>query len=321
MAITDRPSLSPLQVDFSVDNHPLLTPMTRQNIEELQQENREREIFNECSRNLKHMPGQGTLVLGDYALSPKYGTYSNIRKGMLINGNEIQNVALASPRLRANNKTVSYRNEEGHLRSIGADHLLENRVFFDVNGKEGYYEPYLSGGNVAEFKKNNCNSVNYGPQILKIISLAAQDLKTRFHDHGLIHRDVKPANIMLNGDRAILVDYGFVTAAPVPIKTKRKVGTPSYMAPECFESKYSKASDIYALGMTLCRCLEVDGIANKLTNPTGVFNLLTDMCDRKVGYRPSIEEVIRRINPLVKELESPTIDQLFEKLDALDAIL
>lgn len=80
------------------------------------------------------------------------------------------------------------------------------------------------------------------------------------HQEGIIHRDVKPENIFLVGDRAVLVDFGI--AKPVeesgePLTADdRRVGTPAYMAPEQFTGDVvTPATDIYAVGMSLYEAL------------------------------------------------------------------
>ncbi|MGF1511053.1 MAG: serine/threonine-protein kinase [Myxococcota bacterium] len=76
------------------------------------------------------------------------------------------------------------------------------------------------------------------------------------HDEGLLHRDVKPSNIMLARiggihDAVKVVDFGLVTKVDASAKDDRSiVGTPRYMAPEIIRSSMNAgpASDIYAVG-------------------------------------------------------------------------
>ena len=82
------------------------------------------------------------------------------------------------------------------------------------------------------------------------------------HARGLVHRDVKPANILLEDrdgvEHAYLTDFGLAKAvdASGPTKTGHVVGTVNYLAPEQITAGRSDArSDVYSLGCVLYQCL------------------------------------------------------------------
>ncbi len=138
------------------------------------------------------------------------------------------------------------------------------------------------------------------------------------HAQGLVHRDVKPGNIMLAPDGvAKLCDMGLArpmaTGATVT-ETEMVVGTPAYMAPEMArEGELVAASDVYALGLTLYQCLTgevplarttaVDTLmARQRTRarpvralrpecPRWLGRLLDRMLDPDPGLRPSAADV------------------------------
>ncbi|HYD09150.1 MAG TPA: protein kinase, partial [Acidimicrobiales bacterium] len=77
------------------------------------------------------------------------------------------------------------------------------------------------------------------------------------HAAGVIHRDVKPGNIMCNGDVPTLVDFGIARRSDATTMTRGLVlGTASYLAPEQAQGlALSPAADVYALGCVLYELL------------------------------------------------------------------
>ena len=79
------------------------------------------------------------------------------------------------------------------------------------------------------------------------------------HEHGVIHRDIKPQNVMMQYDGGIkLLDFGIATISDAPNITQKDmvVGSVHYMAPEVLKGKgATPRSDIYALGITFFELL------------------------------------------------------------------
>lgn len=90
------------------------------------------------------------------------------------------------------------------------------------------------------------------PEILEWLAPVADALEV-LHGRGLVHRDVKPANIVRDGDGVVkLVDFGLVAHADGrdPSTRGRVAGTPQYLAPEVAQGGIATAaSDVYALAV------------------------------------------------------------------------
>jgi len=95
--------------------------------------------------------------------------------------------------------------------------------------------------------------------VVRFVEQAASGLAAA-HALGIVHRDVKPGNLMLDGaGRVKVVDFGVVLAlerATWLTGVGRPIGTPAYMSPEqCRGERVGPASDVYALGVSLFELL------------------------------------------------------------------
>lgn len=91
------------------------------------------------------------------------------------------------------------------------------------------------------------------PLALDIVSQVAAALQYT-HDHGVVHRDVKPANILMHVEpegrlRMLLADFGIATGVDATAHLNELTGTVAYMAPEQFRGYFSPASDQYSLAV------------------------------------------------------------------------
>ena len=130
-----------------------------------------------------------------------------------------------------------------------------------VDAGEADGHPYLAtrhidGRNLAEVLEAD------GPlQLSRLLRMAAEiatGLDT-LHKEGLVHRDVKPSNIMVDeSGSSFLTDFGLAKGAAATILTKpgRVVGTIDYLAPEVIKgARAEPPADIYALGCVTYECI------------------------------------------------------------------
>jgi serine/threonine-protein kinase len=120
------------------------------------------------------------------------------------------------------------------------------------------------------------------------------------HDRGVIHRDFKPQNIMINkrGD-AVIMDFGLAAIADQLSGAEVRNGTPAYMAPEQLKGAgVTHRSDIYALGLVLYELFT----GRKPYDATTLQHLidlqesaqLTSMTSIASDIDPAVERIIRR---------------------------
>ena len=123
-----------------------------------------------------------------------------------------------------------------------------------INGQSFFSMQYICGRSlgriIAQRPLDNRLAATYLEKIARAIAFA--------HRAGILHRDLKPDNILVEDDseRPLVLDFGLAKLSDRPdalTSTGKTFGTPSYMAPEQARdaSKATQQSDIYALGATL----------------------------------------------------------------------
>ena len=149
-----------------------------------------------------------------------------------------------------------FEKEAEALEKLGHYPQIPRLLAYFEEDNEFYLVQEFIQGNVLnpEFKPGRCWSENQVMQLLQEIS----EILHFVHSNGVIHRDLKPGNIIRRQEdnKLVLIDFGIIkeismqlTAAQSQMATSVIIGTAGYMPPEQARGKPRFSSDIYALGV------------------------------------------------------------------------
>lgn len=151
---------------------------------------------------------------------------------------------------------------------------------------------YVDGNSLAQRLRNGPISereaIDYARQCAQALRAA--------HEHGVLHRDVKPANLLLRADGVVKVaDFGLAKAAnPADVtlvQPGQMVGSVHYFSPEQAQGKpLGPASDLYSLGIVLYQMISG---AVPFTGESPVSVALAQVCDPE----PSMEQLTAIMSP------------------------
>jgi serine/threonine protein kinase len=183
--------------------------------------------------------------------------------------------------------------------------------------------PYLvmdlvDGTSLATF----CRGKRVAPHRVAYVGAELAAVLAYVHAHGIVHRDVKPSNILVGRDGVIrLADFGIARMLADPdghTVSGTTIGTAAYIAPEQVRGEtVTPASDVYSLGLVLLEALTgtraypggpIDAALARLdaspmiptSLPTGWPGLLAQMTASDPADRPGMAE----IEPVLRALEA-----------------
>ncbi|MEU6563218.1 serine/threonine-protein kinase [Nocardia nova] len=153
---------------------------------------------------------------------------------------------------------VDYRRRFEREARIGArldnPHIAAIHHFGEFGGRLYLDMAYIPGVDLAKLVRSSAMTAE---EAVDLVSQVAEALDAA-HAAGLIHRDVKPANIIVHTSGfAYLIDFGIarVEGQTTITATGFTVGTLAYMAPERFTGRGDARSDVYSLACVLYECL------------------------------------------------------------------
>jgi len=143
--------------------------------------------------------------------------------------------------------------------ALSHPHILPLFDSGEAGGFLYYVMPYIEGETIRE--KLNRETQFSVDKAVKIASEVADALDYA-HRHGVIHRDVKPENILLHDGRPMVMDFGIALAVSAAAggrmtETGLSLGTPHYMSPEqaTADKQITARSDVYSLASVLYEML------------------------------------------------------------------
>ncbi|WP_328391151.1 serine/threonine-protein kinase [Nocardia sp. NBC_00416] len=177
---------------------------------------------------------------------------------------------------------LAARLHDSHIVPIHAHGALDGRLYIEME--------YVEGDDLGRILRDG--GALAPARAVDIVGQTAAALDAA-HRAGLVHRDVKPSNIVVRRDGFVyLIDFGIAHGAGTTALTASglTVGTWAYMAPERFTGSTDARADIYSLGCVLYECLA--GI-----RPFGDTDPARQMHDHLTTTPPSVRALVPGVPP------------------------
>ena len=176
---------------------------------------------------------------------------------------------------------------------------------YSVDEREGlvyFIMGYIDGGNVAT-RLQEQGALE--PEAVRAILREVADALAYAHGRGVVHRDIKPDNILLcvEDDRPVVTDFGIARAITEGADSRltatgMAIGTPTYMSPEqaAGEREIDGRSDLYSLGIVGYQMLTGEPPFNASSTPALLVKHLSEVpvpvSERRSGVAPDLARAV-----------------------------
>lgn len=212
-------------------------------------------------------------------------------------------------------------------RSLQHPHLVRIHELIEAEEGLALAMEYLPGGSLSDRLERGGP---LSPAEVENVALHVLEALAYLHGNGIVHRDVKPSNVMLDADGILrLADLGvakYLNPPPDATQTIQAPGSPAYMSPEQLQNgDVGPASDLYSLGITLYELLTGKlPYEGRSTYEVATSHLRGDLPDPK-RIRPDcsrwLARFIRRLMEKRPEDRFPSANASLEALETHRGLL
>jgi len=238
----------------------------------------------------------GTIVGGTYRVTHELsrGAMGVVYRGEDLGlGRAVAIKVLRSDLASDRDLVARFRAEAGILASLHHPNLVQVYALGEHGGNVYFVMELVEGQPLSEVIRATLDRKAWFPTAaVAQIALEIGDALDAMHARGLIHRDVKPANVLLDRerDRAVLVDVGVAVKAG---DVRDAAGTPGFAAPESFlEQADGPTTDVYGLAATVYCMLTGRPPFGSGPAPQVVQRQLTDPLVPPSQLRPTLSEAV-----------------------------